>query len=359
LFLNRDPIAEAGGLNLYGFAGNDGINHVDYLGQFSLKKFLKKYWKPIVAIALSIVTYGAVSALVSSALNATTMTVAASGAVTVTATGSGLMAASLAAASGTVGGIVGGAAAGFVGGATLTALNGGDLNQVVSSGMKGAAAGAIMGGIAGYYGQDWTLGRVATTTVGGGIASEVSGGSFRQGALISGAISLVTYGAIKMREFSVAQSKLDSRNASKDSVGFNGDNFGAGGGRFDERQGAIQVESPLGGVQGGQGVLRLPLIGRIAYARGSFLDRVIEAYSGVHDFFNNPWGYDPATGNYNPQVSIFGRHLEAMGISASRVSAVMNWVDVPLTTPIVATSVLGVYTPAYVSTYNQSRGGGG
>jgi RHS repeat-associated protein len=31
-FINKDPIAEAGGLNLYGFVGNDGINSVDYLG---------------------------------------------------------------------------------------------------------------------------------------------------------------------------------------------------------------------------------------------------------------------------------------------------------------------------------------
>ncbi len=31
-FLNRDPIEEAGGLNLYGFCGNDGVNRWDYLG---------------------------------------------------------------------------------------------------------------------------------------------------------------------------------------------------------------------------------------------------------------------------------------------------------------------------------------
>ncbi|MBI4622200.1 MAG: RHS repeat-associated core domain-containing protein, partial [Verrucomicrobia bacterium] len=33
-FLNRDPIAEQGGLNLYGFCGNDGINRWDVLGMF-------------------------------------------------------------------------------------------------------------------------------------------------------------------------------------------------------------------------------------------------------------------------------------------------------------------------------------
>lgn len=31
-WLNRDPIEEAGGLNLYGFVGNDGVNEWDYLG---------------------------------------------------------------------------------------------------------------------------------------------------------------------------------------------------------------------------------------------------------------------------------------------------------------------------------------
>ncbi len=36
-FLNRDPIEEAGGLNLYGFVGNDPVNRWDYLG---------KYWFP-------------------------------------------------------------------------------------------------------------------------------------------------------------------------------------------------------------------------------------------------------------------------------------------------------------------------
>jgi hypothetical protein len=43
---SRDPIAERGGLNLYGFVNNDGVNKLDYLGQSSvnlgdeLKNFL-------------------------------------------------------------------------------------------------------------------------------------------------------------------------------------------------------------------------------------------------------------------------------------------------------------------------------
>ena len=40
-WLNRDPIGEEGGLNLYGFVGNDGVNRWDYLGQEE-KKVQKK-----------------------------------------------------------------------------------------------------------------------------------------------------------------------------------------------------------------------------------------------------------------------------------------------------------------------------
>jgi uncharacterized protein RhaS with RHS repeats len=31
---SRDPIEEEGGINLYGFVGNDGVNYLDVLGQF-------------------------------------------------------------------------------------------------------------------------------------------------------------------------------------------------------------------------------------------------------------------------------------------------------------------------------------
>jgi RHS repeat-associated protein len=37
-FINRDPIEEDGGLNLYGFAGNDPVNRWDLLGQTCCKK---------------------------------------------------------------------------------------------------------------------------------------------------------------------------------------------------------------------------------------------------------------------------------------------------------------------------------
>jgi len=42
-WINRDPIDEEGGINLYGFVLNDGINNWDYLGQFTLTEVLAEY----------------------------------------------------------------------------------------------------------------------------------------------------------------------------------------------------------------------------------------------------------------------------------------------------------------------------
>ena len=38
LFINRDPVEESGGLNLYGFCGNDAINRFDVNGNYWLSK---------------------------------------------------------------------------------------------------------------------------------------------------------------------------------------------------------------------------------------------------------------------------------------------------------------------------------
>ncbi len=51
-FINRDPIAEKGGLNLYGFCGNDGVNHWDYLGQSWLSKIWNRFRHTIISAIL-------------------------------------------------------------------------------------------------------------------------------------------------------------------------------------------------------------------------------------------------------------------------------------------------------------------
>ena len=63
-FINRDPIEERGGMNLYGFCSNDGINRYDVLGMDFLGigkalkkigKWVKKNWTSVVGAALMFV----------------------------------------------------------------------------------------------------------------------------------------------------------------------------------------------------------------------------------------------------------------------------------------------------------------
>lgn len=46
-WLSRDPIAERGGLNLYGFVANDPVNHVDYLGKLSADRIAERGYCPL------------------------------------------------------------------------------------------------------------------------------------------------------------------------------------------------------------------------------------------------------------------------------------------------------------------------
>lgn len=41
-WLSQDPIGEKGGVNLYGFVGNDGINQIDLHGLFNTRPLLRK-----------------------------------------------------------------------------------------------------------------------------------------------------------------------------------------------------------------------------------------------------------------------------------------------------------------------------
>ncbi len=43
-WVSRDPIGEDGGINLYGFVGNDSISQIDYLGQIPLDTIWDLGW---------------------------------------------------------------------------------------------------------------------------------------------------------------------------------------------------------------------------------------------------------------------------------------------------------------------------
>ena len=170
-FINRDPIEEAGGTNLYGFCGNDGVDRFDVLGCswlsklwdrtiLSLGKHIAQNWdhgkmyvEMAVAVILSCVIGPEVAAWVGAefADAAAAEAAAAFGGI---GTSMGDMVASMALATYVpstlaviTAGVAGGAAAGFVSGFALAAMSGKNLGQDLTAGLKGAEFGAIDGAI--------------------------------------------------------------------------------------------------------------------------------------------------------------------------------------------------------------------
>lgn len=361
-FINRDPIAEQGGLNLYGFCGNDGINGIDILGNSWLSRFLDgarrvvhqvtrallpiralrsmdrrlERWenthqqelKIAAAIVAAVVTYGAASEWAAAQINAS---------IFESAYAAGTVAdgvAAVAAASTTTG-----IMAGAFGGAVAGAVSGTIMTGTVKRALQGVVSGAVMGAVQGGYGRSFPIDRIPATAVAGGVASEIQGGSFKQGFNFSGAIAATTWADLWMRNVMVAQSKIDYNNSTDISDGFNGDGFKLGGGRIDPNYNIQDVRqiSPLGGRQGDVGLIRIARW-ELSYAPGSFLDHVVESFTGPHDFFNSLWGYH-SSGDYLPGASLFGQYR---GSAAGGAAKVMNWIDVPLVSPLVGASVIGI-----------------
>jgi RHS repeat-associated protein len=233
-FINRDPIEERGGYNLYGFCDNDGINQVDILGHSlwgKIKKMVKKAYKwsrkhwvasliaPTVlpgATGLPFLAGGSIGSLDYAQRHPV---VAAAVAVVASIVTYGIAApyaagwAATAGLGGTTASVAAGAAAGgiagFVGSGMSTALQGGNMGQVLSSGLRGFASGAVMGSVAGYYGKTWNVSRVAASGVAGGAGSEILGGKFSTGFYIAGAFAAVRWGWEGIKN-SVDRSSLSS-----------------------------------------------------------------------------------------------------------------------------------------------------
>ncbi|RCX31658.1 RHS repeat-associated core domain-containing protein [Thioalbus denitrificans] len=176
-FLSADPNVQfphaSQSYNRYSYVLNNPLKYTDPSGYFlkklwkSVKKFVKEYWRPIVAIALAIVTYGAMSAWLGNMMVMGPMSCAPM-----------FTAAQI--------GIMSGAAAGFVSGVVL----GGSLE----AGVKGAITGGIMGGLnAALANADFGLRMLSRGAVSSAIA-HVRGGDWKRAFLFSMAVDVARTG---------------------------------------------------------------------------------------------------------------------------------------------------------------------
>lgn len=223
----------------------------------------------------------------------------------------------------------------------LSDIQGASLKEALEAGGRAGAAAYIMHVVGGgnrggnAYGGNWA----ETALIAGGaqgISNEITGGSFSNGFKVGFGISALRSAALGMREKMVEQSMLDPENSRGSSVGFEGDGFKLGGGRYNPGLEA-QVASPLGGLQGDQGQLGVPFTElAVDYSRGSFADYLVEAYAGPHDWLNSGFWYDAATGNIRQGISTAGIVF----------GEAMNLANVVVATPFVAGSVVrqGMYT---------------
>jgi hypothetical protein len=216
--VNQDPIEEQGGINLYAFVGNDGVNGWDYLGNhaghqpselesegwiiypnggltgqlmysddgrvvtyatmYNRETGETRYRSGLIHQnsffdSIHSIAFGVIASVVTFGAAAPALTTWAAGTLGVAATS-------------TTAAVAGSALAGAAAGVASQIAS----TQSFDNLGQAALAGAIGGGVSGYYGNTWNVSRVATTTVASGVAAEVSGGDFRDGALIGGALAV-------------------------------------------------------------------------------------------------------------------------------------------------------------------------
>jgi filamentous hemagglutinin len=302
------------------------------------------------------------------------------------------------------------------------ANSGGNLGRTLqdlgsSSNVKQILASMLSGGVGGYFNGTYSLESLLGKTIAGCAATELSGGRCQDGATTALVIGGLSWAGHEFRQNTIANSsqfkgiclgETDQceNNLTKPSVGVNGDNLGMGGGRWDvvricstdgfsctvDASGFVRVTghgvenltntlpsqaledvfqqhgssllSPMGGLQGGGGYLKVFGIGPGFYAKGSFWDKwVVEPFSGTHDQFNSSTTYDMVSdptyqatradfqGNPIDGQALAPRfvgNIQPMSNSEKWLSATMNVIDIPLAFPFAAATVSSQLPPGTI-----------
>jgi len=286
-----------------------------------------------------------------------------------------------------------------------------------SATIRGMVSAMLSAGVGGYFKNTYNLESLIGKTIAGCAASEISGGDCKSAAVETLALQGLAWGANEMRQnqinnssqfkgICVGNSNNCENNLTKPSVGVGGDNLGLGGGRWDVvricgtqgfecklengfvkisgngvetlvgtpserlqeifRANGADLLSPMGGIQGSTGYLKLFGIGPEFYEKGSFWDKwVVEPFSGTHDQFNSFSTYDTLNdpgyltfqtdfqgnlilqnGNFVTALAPrFVGNIQPMTNAEKWISATMNVIDIPLASPFALATIADQLPP--------------
>ncbi|MCW5548831.1 MAG: RHS repeat-associated core domain-containing protein [Opitutaceae bacterium] len=362
-FLSADPFVDDAGdsqsYNRYSYVSNNPLGYTDPSGYIKLS--FKTILKIVAVVAIAYFTAGA-------AISAwgTTMTTSgsfAAGTATVTVTAGSTFATMMPVAIGN--GIIGGLAGGFASGFAGSLLNGGSIGDAFKAGVIGGVAGAVGGGIAGAFSDAGLLTRTVAASAVGGATSEAMGGSFRDGALIAGAVTLANFGWQKAKEFTDETAYKAARTA--EASGTEEGKRLAQELRVTDPTGNPRTDGKIPSVKGNEwgpkwlNRLLSPLDRRLentgmarqgsdghGYDRAKWtggqdgwVSRNINDVSKLHDWFNG-WSYDSVTGYHVTHGPLFNTAFAAYSFGGMVPAWALT--NVALTNPSVS-----------IQAYNQDR----
>lgn len=235
-------------------------------------------------------------------------------------------------------------------------------------------AGAVTGGLAGYFGGNYGVDRLLASGFAGCGTAAMQGGDCKSGAMTGFATAAVAWAANAMRQDQIESSRrfkgiydtqdesgVHTSNATGPSVGIDGDGMKIAGTRvsFDDlrKYGAV-VERPdgawdftgtiinpktnnlwsleealkkEGGLTGGFQGLGGTLFGS-PYPPGTFTDKLLEAFSGPHDYLGSLTAYD-RLGNLKEGMTSFQRMM----------FEIQTDIDIPLAAPFAVVTLLNQY----------------